>query len=104
MKTYTFTNIFDKKSYTVAASDDNKLFCLQDNEAAAGAKCKYWIKVKEDHERKYTYKIQKTQIRAINGAAGLVDFIEWAYTDNICECGVNIIIKAILEGKVKEAA
>ena len=59
MKTYTFTNIFDKKSYTVAASDDNKLFCLQDNEAAAGAKCKYWIKVKEDHE--FTYKIQKTQ-------------------------------------------
>jgi len=102
MKTYTFTNIFDKKSYTVAASDDNRLFCLQDNEAAAGAKCKYWIKVKEDHE--FTYKIQKTQIKANNGAAGLVDFIQEAYTLNYCECGVNIIIKAILEGKVKEAA
>ena len=101
MKYYTFTNIFDKKSYTVAASNDNRLFCLQDNEVPAGTKCKYWIKVKED--RKYTYQIQKTQIKAKDGAAGLVNFIQEAYTLNYCECGVNIIIKAILEGKVKEA-
>ena len=101
MKTYTFTNILDKKSYTVAASDDNRLFCLQDNEAAAGSKCKYWIKVKDDH--KYTYNVQKTQIKANNGAAGLVNFIEETYSTHLFECSVNAIIKAILEGKVKEA-
>lgn len=101
MKLFTFTNIIDKRSYTVAASDNNTLFCLQDNDAPAGAKCKYWIKVKDDS--KFTYKVQKTQIRAKDGAAGLVDFIQEAYTSNIMESLVNAIINAILTGSVKEA-
>lgn len=100
MKTYTFTNIFDKRSYTVAAN--NNLFCLQDNTAAAGTKCKYWIKTKPDSE--YVYKIQKTQIKAKGSAAGLVDFIKECYEKDFCQCSVNNIIKAILEGQVKEAA
>jgi len=99
MRTYTFTNIFDNKSYTVAAV--NNLFCLQDNTVKPGEKCKYWIKVKPDN--KYTYSIQKTQIKAINGAEGLIDFVEDAYTNGILETGVNTIIKAILSGTVKEA-
>ena len=99
MKTYTFTNIFDKKSYTVCAIDN--YFCLQDNTIPAGQKCKTWVKVKPDN--KYTYCIQKTQIKAKDGAAGLVDFCKDAYTNGLFETGVNIIIKAILSGKVKEA-
>lgn len=100
MKQFTFTNIFDKKSYTVAAINDNFILC--DDNAPAGQKCKYTVKVKPDNE--YTFKVQKTQIKAINGAEGLVNYIERCYKDGIMECYVNTIIDVILTGKVKEAA
>jgi len=97
MNTYTFTNIMDHKQYTVAARDN--VFILQDDTTPAGLPCKHCIKVKPDHE--FCYKIQKTQIKANGGAAGLVDFIRECYEKKILESAVNKIIQAIMSGAVK---
>ena len=97
-KTYSFKTYKGHK-YTVAYIDD--LFCLQDDEAAAGQKCKYFVKVEPDHN--YTYKVLKTKIKAKDGAAGLFDFIRECYEIDILQCAVEVIIEKIITGYVKAA-
>ena len=96
---YSFYNIIDHKHYTVGSIDN--LLCVQEDDAAPGTPCKHWIKCVSDY--KFCYKVQKTQIRAINGASGLVDFIKECYKNDILQCAVNIIIQAVIKGEVKPA-
>ena len=97
METYTFVNIFDKKQYTITYIGNK--FCLCDDTTPAGLPCKTWIKVKPDHE--FTFCIQKTQIKAKDGAKGLYDFIKECYQTNILETAVNKIINSIQTGYIK---
>lgn len=96
---YKFKNMFDDKNYTIGW--DNDLFCVQCDDIPIGKPCKFWVKVKPDKE--FTYKIQKTQIKAKGGAAGLFEFFKWCYREEILESAANIIIKNIISGNVKSA-
>ena len=96
---YSFENIIDHKHYTIGTIDN--LLCIQEDDAAPGAACKHWIKCVHDYE--YCYKIQKTQIRAKNGAAGIVDFVKDCYKNDILQSAVNKIIQAVITGAVKPA-
>lgn len=62
--TYTPYPFYFKEAVEIAAND--KLFCVFVNGR------KHFYKVVEDAE--FTYRIQKTQVRAINGAKGLLEF------------------------------
>ena len=96
---YTFKNIFDDHNYTIGYEND--LFCVQCDDIPLGQPCKFWVKVKTDNE--YTYKIQKTQIKAKGGSKGLFEFFKWCYKEDILESSANIIIKNIISGNVKSA-
>lgn len=97
---FTFYNILDKKHYTVASHGD--LLCLQEDDAAPGSPCKHFVKVVPDYE--YTYKVQKTQIKASGGVEGLINFMkESDKLDGLFICGINQIIQKILSGEVKAA-
>lgn len=86
-------------NWTVAHS--NNIFILQDDDATPGTKCKYCVKVEPDYS--FTFKIMKTKIKAIGGAAGLCDFVKDCYTTDILQCAVEKIINAITTGYIKEA-
>lgn len=98
MNAYSFTS-YTGHRWTIGYTGSR--FVLQDDDAAPGTKCKYWVKVEPDHS--YTFKIMKTKIKAKDGAAGLFDYIKECYTLDIMECMVEKIIDKIITGYVKAA-
>lgn len=53
------------------------------------------VKVKEDFE--YSYKLQKTQIKAVGGARGLYDFIQRHVIDNFAMVYVTRLYNYVID-------
>lgn len=84
-----FNVIIDGNQYTIAAAKNYLI--IQNDSAPAGDPCKKIIKVKE--EPGTTYKLQKTQIKATGGAAGLYLFLEECYKSHFMECLADKVLK-----------
>lgn len=82
--------IFRNWSIAIYPGNNEIISITRDNETRT-------YKVTEDHE--FCYKVQKTQIKAINGAKGIFDYIDREVTRNtplyengiIPECTVNVL-------------
>lgn len=84
-------NIFNKDIYEVRYDDSysNTLEFVLNNKAIKR-------KIVEDYD--YTFKIQKTQIKAMNGAKGLFDRINKSFTEQFMESTFRGLIKKVIEG------
>jgi len=74
--------------YVVEKFPGRNMLCIQRDGV------KRFIKVKEDENNEFIYKIQKTQIKAIDGVDGLYKFMEenrnvsdlfWCLSKQICD-------------------
>ena len=88
---YKTMNIFNKDIYEVRYddSDSNTLeFVLNDKAVKR--------KIVEDYD--YVFKIQKTQIKAMNGSKGLFDRINKSFTEQFMESTFRGLIKKVVIG------
>ena len=83
--------VFGKDIYEVRYddSDSNILEFIMNGKSAKR-------KVVDDMD--YVFKIQKTQIKAINGAKGLFDRVNEAFTEQFMESTFRNMIKKVVEG------
>ena len=84
-------NIFNKDIYEVRYddSDSNTLEFVLNNKSVKR-------KIVEDFD--YVFKIQKTQIKAMNGAKGLFDRINKSFNEQFMESTFRNMIKKVVTG------
>ena len=84
-------NIFNKDIYEVRYddSDSNTLEFVLNSKAVKR-------KIVEDYD--YVFKIQKTQIKAMNGAKGLFDRINKSFIEQFMESTFRNMIKKVVTG------
>ena len=84
-------NIFNKDIYEVRYDDSgsNTLEFVLNSKAVKR-------KIVEDYD--YVFKIQKTQIKAMNGAKGLFDRINKSFTEQFMESTFRNMIKKVVTG------
>ena len=88
MQTKNFT--FGKKDYEIIYNDEYSL--------TFGRNGIYKnVKIVDDKSRIYTYKVQKTQIKAINGAEGLYKFMKGGADGDCFICPVVCIIDHVID-------
>lgn len=83
--------VFGKDIYEVRYddSDVNTLEFIMNNKS---------VKRKVVNNMDYVFKIQKTQIKAMNGAKGLFDRINKSFTEQFMESTFRNMIKKVVEG------
>lgn len=83
--------VFGKDIYEVRYddSDVNTLEFIMNNKS---------VKRKVVNNMDYVFKIQKTQIKAMNGAKGLFDRINKSFTEQFMESTFRNMIKKVAEG------
>ena len=88
---YKTMNIFNKDIYEVRYddSDSNTLEFVLNNKSVKR-------KIVEDFD--YVFKIQKTQIKAMNGAKGLFDRINKSFNEQFMESTFRNMIKKVVTG------
>lgn len=88
---YRTRNIFNKDIYEVKYndSDSNTLEFVLNNKSVKR-------KIVEDYD--YVFKIQKTQIKAMNGAKGLFDRINKSFNEQFMESTFRNMIKKVVTG------
>jgi hypothetical protein len=92
MQTKNFT--FGKKDYEIIYNDEYSL--------TFGRNGIYKnVKIVDDKSRIYTYKVQKTQIKAIEGAEGLYKFMSKEIEKNASFCLITAVIDHVIDN-IKE--
>lgn len=83
--------VFDKDTFELRYddSDSNTLEFVMNGKT---------VKRKIVEDMDYVFKIQKTQIKAINGAKGLFDRVNEAFTEQFMESTFRNMIKKVVEG------